>query len=106
MKCDKIRARPDTAGLITALEERDIIGASRRMYNVFEDIVPHGKISSIADIKSEMLDHGALGAIMTGTGSAVFGLFDEKNKATGAFERLRKEYKECYLTETVGATIC
>jgi len=100
IKCEKIHARPDTDGLIKALEEGNLGGVARRMYNVFEDVLPHGK-ADIDEIKGILLDKNALGAVMTGSGPSVFGLFDSKTSALSAYERLKTDYKECFLTETV-----
>ena len=100
VKCEKIRARPDTEGIIKSLHEGDIGGIARRMYNVFEDIIPRGR-QEIAEIKSTLLDSGALGAVMTGSGPSVFGLFDDKVKAQNAFDLLKPDYKDCFLTETL-----
>jgi len=102
VNCDKIRVRPDTVGLLKALDENDLAGVARRMYNVFEEILPYGKRQDVEDIKNTMLEHGALGAIMTGSGPTVFGLFDSKENAGNAFKNLKKEYDECYFVETVG----
>jgi len=101
VKCDQIRARPDTDGLIKALEQRDMMGVVRRMYNVFEDILPSRKRQEVDDIKSSMLDCGAMGAIMTGSGPAVFGVFESKIKAQDAYEYLMQQGRECYLAETM-----
>jgi len=100
IKCEKIRARPDTGGIIAALENGDLISVARRMYNVFEDVLPRGALE-IADIKYTLLDCGALGAVMTGSGSAVFGLFNDSNRAGEAHKRLKERYRECYLTGTI-----
>jgi len=100
VKCDKIRARPDTDGIIKSLEKSDLCGVARRMYNVFEDILPRGG-QEITEIKSVLLDKGALGAVMTGSGSSVFGLFNDKSEAQTAFGELNKIYPECYLVETI-----
>jgi len=100
VKCDKIRARPDTDGLIRSLEDGFLGGVARRMYNVFEDILPHGALE-IVEIKSTMLDCGTLGAVMTGSGPSVFGIFDNKANAQTAYERLCVYYNECFLTEAV-----
>jgi len=100
VKCEKIRARPDTDGLIKALGNNDLGGVARRMYNVFEDFMPRGK-KDINEIKNLLLDNAALGAVMTGSGPAVFGLFDCADNARCAYERLKTDYRECYLTETV-----
>ncbi|MDO4815569.1 MAG: 4-(cytidine 5'-diphospho)-2-C-methyl-D-erythritol kinase [Bacillota bacterium] len=91
----KLRCHPDTNGIIEALESGDLVKLSRRMYNVFED-VPDRRHSTIAEIKSTMLDCGAMGSIMTGTGSAVFGIFSDDAAAQGACEKLKKEFKLCY----------
>ena len=90
----KLRCHPDTGGIIEALESGDLMKLSRRMYNVFED-VPDRRHNTIAEIKSTMLDCGALGSIMTGTGSAVFGIFTDEEAANAACEVLKAEYKTC-----------
>ena len=100
VRCEKIRARPDTEGIISALGDGDLVGLARRMYNVFEDVLPRG-IREIEDIKYVMNDNGALGATMTGSGPAVFGLFDNSEHARTAYEHLKQNYKECYLAETI-----
>ena len=94
----KLKCHPDTNGIISALESGDLTKLSRRMYNVFED-VPDRKLGTISAIKSTMLDCGALGSIMTGTGSAVFGIFPDEKSAENACEELKKEYRLCYLAK-------
>jgi len=93
----KIRCRPDTAALISALEASDLPKLARRMYNIFEDILP-SQCRDVLNIKNRLLEHGALGAVMTGTGSAVFGLFDDPAAAANAHKVLAEDYKECFLT--------
>jgi 4-diphosphocytidyl-2-C-methyl-D-erythritol kinase len=101
IQCDRIRSRPDTEGIIKALDNGDLSNVARGMYNVFEDVLPQGT-REIADIKYALLDNGALGATMTGTGPAVFGIFDKAAYAKAAFEHLRSSYKECFLAEDAG----
>lgn len=100
VRCEKIRARPDTEGIVAALHAGDLDGIARRMYNVFENVLPRGA-RDIEDIKYAMLDNGALGAVMTGSGPAVFGLFRDSARASEAYEQLKLNYKDCYLTQTV-----
>ena len=94
----KLRCHPDSAGICEALIDGDLSKLARRMYNVFED-VPDRRMSSIAEIKNRMLDCGALGAIMTGTGSAVFGIFPDRQSAEATEKTLSAEYKSVFLTE-------
>ena len=95
----EIKNRPDTNGIVKAIEKGSLADLAHHIYNVFEDVLPP-KCSEISLIKTKLLDLGALGASMTGTGSAVFGLFDDKNAAEKAFEVLRLQYRECFLAET------
>jgi len=100
VRCEKIRARPDTGGIVKALGRGDLTGTARRMYNVFEDVLPR-RTQEVAEIKYTLLDKGALGAVMTGSGPAVFGLFDNEVYAQKAYEFLKDSYRECFLAETV-----
>ena len=94
----KLRCHPDTAGIIAALNEGNLLDISRRMFNVFED-VPDRRFSTVAEIKSRLLDHGALGAVMTGTGSAVFGVFGDEPSACIAADALGKSYRCCHVSQ-------
>ena len=89
-----LRRHPDTAGLLQAVESGSLRDVCMRMYNVFED-VPDRRMRTVREIKGTLLDHGALGAMMTGTGSAVFGVFDDRVKAEAARAALGKEYRFC-----------
>ena len=96
-----IRMHPDTAGLIGAMEQGDLQGICRRMYNVFEDIGDR-RMRAIRQIKGALLDSGALGAVMTGTGSAVFGVFDDDAAAERCCAQMKKEYSFACTAEAVG----
>jgi len=98
----KSKCRPDTDGMIAALDAGDAMGVVRRMYNVFEDVLGD-KARGIREIKSALVDRGALGACMTGTGSAVFGVFPDEKSAKNACFALRKRHPEVFWCETRGA---
>ncbi len=95
-----LRRHPDTAGLVEAIGRGQLRQLCRRMYNVFED-VPDRRMRTVAEIKGRLLDHGALGAMMTGTGSAVFGVFEKAETARDAAAALRGEYKFCCAAKPV-----
>ena len=98
------RIHPDTAGIEAALAEGSVEGVARRMYNVFEDVLPT-RCGEITMIRERLLDAGALGAVMTGTGSAVFGLFADASGAESARERLAENYSECFTAAPTAALI-
>lgn len=98
----RIRRRPDTAGLTEALAVEDLPGVARRMYNVFEHVLPQRRYQEICAIKNSLIQHGALGASMSGTGPTVFGLFDRQQAAEDAWSALRAQYQETFLVESMG----
>ena len=97
----KLRRRPDTAGLVTALEAGDLGGVARRMYNVFEDVLPARLYTRVAEIKNILIQCGALGANMSGSGPTAFGLFDRLEAAQEARACLAQRYRDTFLCETV-----
>ena len=97
------RCHPDTAGLVAALESGSLDQVCRRMYNVFEDIDDR-RMRTVKEIKGALLDYGALGAVMTGTGSAVFGVFRPGTIPDEAIHTLRREYGFCETAVCVGRT--
>ena len=103
VKVKKIVRRPDTAGVIAALEAGDLAGVARRMYNVFEDVLEPRRLSEINDIKAVLIDCGALGASMSGSGPSVFGLFDREDRAQAALERLKESYRDVFLCAPAAA---
>ncbi|HIY21165.1 MAG TPA: 4-(cytidine 5'-diphospho)-2-C-methyl-D-erythritol kinase [Candidatus Flavonifractor merdigallinarum] len=97
----RLTCRPDTAGMEEALQAGDLAGAARRMYNVFEDVLPRPVGTAVAEIKRTLIEAGALGACMSGTGPTVFGLFETLDRAWDACTTLRKVHKETFLTVTL-----
>lgn len=97
----KLRFHPDTAGVLAALEEGDLTGVSRRMFNVFEEALPAQRRAVVEEIKSTLLSRGALGACMSGTGPTVFGIFDNAESARSVADELKQSYVETFLTKNV-----
>jgi 4-diphosphocytidyl-2-C-methyl-D-erythritol kinase len=94
--------RPDVMGLAEALQAGDLPGAARRAGNVFSG--PVGElIPAVPRIKAALLAAGALGAAMSGSGSAVFGLFDNPRAAREALSRLREDYPACFVCRPLSA---
>lgn len=99
----RIRCRPDTDGILLALREGDLAGVARRLYNVFEDVLTGRRGAEIAAIKREMISRGALGAAMSGTGPTVFGLFDRESSAQDAYQALKSQYSDTFLTRPISS---
>lgn len=98
----KIRRRPDTKGMLEAIEQGDLVGVARRLYNVFEDVLSPWQRSQVEHIKNTLVNQGALGAAMTGTGPTVFGMFVGEAEAQNALKTLKAEFEDTYLCHNVG----
>lgn len=96
----KIREHPDTNGVIVALKTGNKKEIAIRMYNVLQQVTEQMH-PEIAKIRSRLLGYGAAGAIMSGSGPTVFGLFEQKETAERAYRAMRQCYPETFLTETV-----
>ncbi|MBE6932646.1 MAG: 4-(cytidine 5'-diphospho)-2-C-methyl-D-erythritol kinase [Ruminococcaceae bacterium] len=90
------QAHPDPEKLLTHLRADDKQSAGPLLCNVLEPVaaMEHPQILSI---REELLAAGACGARMTGSGSAVFGLFPDESGAKQAEIRLKcNEYSVFY----------
>lgn len=94
----RITRRPDTRGLCGALKAGDYNGVVHRLYNVLEDVTA-GMHDEVESIKSALLDLQADGAVMSGSGPSVFGLFRDETRARLAYERLASRYADTFLTQ-------
>lgn len=69
------------------------------LFNRFEAAIPAG--SAVWDIKARLAAYGALASLLSGSGSAVFGLFDTETAARAAVEALRPAWPEIFLARPV-----
>lgn len=83
-RCLDIR-RPDTQGMLSAIRQGRWQEAGRFLGNVFE---PVSAPERIRPVKELLLQAGAQGALMTGSGSAVFGLFYDPGRAQLGKEKM------------------
>ncbi len=95
-----IRQRPDTKGMIRALEKGDYHGVASRLSNVME-LVTAAKRRQIGEIKSFLTENGADGTLMSGSGPTVYGLFSDEGRARTAAKMLSRRFADTFLTETL-----
>jgi 4-diphosphocytidyl-2-C-methyl-D-erythritol kinase len=88
--------RPDTAAMIRAIKTRNLPEIGENMVNVFEELI---NLEEVETLKSILLKSNALGAAMTGSGSAVVGLFPGEREAGECLRQLREVRGEVFLTK-------
>lgn len=96
---DEHTIHPDIDRMIAAMKKRDLPELCRCMGNVLESVtIPTHP--QIAAIKECMLQHGALGSLMSGSGPTVFGIFDDWEQAMFAKEKCRELPYKCFVFVT------
>ncbi len=78
--------------LLHSIQEGDSETLSKLLTNSLE-LALNKRVKTISKIKKKLLDEGALGALLSGSGSCVFGLFSSKQKASKAARRLKRARK-------------
>ena len=95
----EIVEHPDIDGILEGLQKGDLHKVADSMGNVLEDVtIPMHPV--IADIKQVMQDCGAIGAMMSGSGPTVFGLFENRASAREAQKMIRDKglTRQAYVT--------
>jgi len=96
-----VKLHPDIDGIIEAIKLKDVALVASRMGNVLESVtVPLYPV--IDSIKKDMIEHGAMNAMMSGSGPTVFGIFPDEQSmiACQQFLRQKGEARQVYTTET------
>lgn len=99
LKLDDKTVHPDIDRLIEDIRNKDLKAVSDHMGNVLESVtIPNYPV--ISQIKEQMMDSGAVGSMMSGSGPTVFGLFDDSRIAQLAFGKMKRSglAKQVYLT--------
>ena len=86
--------------MLQAVRSGSLCAVAHCLGNDFEQVM---RIHDVEEIKCAMKSMGALGACMTGSGSAVYGIFEDKTAADACKTALLKEYSEVFLCEPVNS---
>lgn len=98
LKANELKEHPDIDGQVQALREGSLEQLVAKMGNVLETVtIPAYPV--IDEIKKTMLKNDAMGAMMSGSGPTVFGIFEREERAQEVCRLLKKEgaAKQVYL---------
>ena len=87
----KEKRRVNMEEIIQSIEKDDLNSLTKSIVNVMEEVVIR-KNPIISEIKEDLIEYGALGSLMSGSGPTVFGLFDDKEKLNFCKEKLKNKY--------------
>lgn len=87
-----------TNDALDALKNKDLNQLSSSLCNSFETAI---NINEIKTIKRSLVELGALNSLMTGSGSAVYGIFNDKNAALNCANVFCRSYKKVFICKTL-----
>ena len=96
----EIVEHPDIDGIIEAIRDKDVAMVASCIGNVLESVtIPLYPV--IDSIKRDMIEHGAINAMMSGSGPTVFGIFPDEDSMVECqrFLRAKGEARQVYTTE-------
>lgn len=91
---------PKTQAMVSAVESGDVGEICELLGNVLEPVTL-SLYPTVGVLKGKMKEFGACGVLMSGSGPSVFGIFKSYEKACTAANRLKRIYKQTYVTKTI-----
>lgn len=89
-----------TENMVRSVEQRSLEAIARNLGNRFDDAL---QLPEVQAIKKALLKSGAMNALMTGSGSAVYGIYRDKDAAQRAADGLDKQLGTIFTAEPVTA---
>ena len=91
---------PRSIHKIVSLLKRPPIEWAGQLFNRFEEFV-FPAYPKVARLKAELLEAGCAGALMSGSGSAVFGVAPSQTDGKRILSSMRRHYKQSWLIHTL-----
>lgn len=92
LRWQEVTEHPDTKAMQKAMAEKDVTKMGQLLCNVLETVTIEMH-PEIAKIKTRLMELGAEGALMSGSGPTVFALFKEREQARRAAAMVKKEFE-------------
>ena len=86
--------------MVASIKNGDISKTASLLYNKFEGVIAESN-KNIDKIKNTLLKNGALGALMSGSGPSVFGIFENENNSINAYKALKSQKIRAFLCKTL-----
>lgn len=101
---DRLKSSASTDAMVDAINRGDRAAVIGNMSNDFDDIVAL-EFSEIAEIKNRLLSLDAERAMLSGSGAAVFGVYDSSDKARRVAQSLETNYPFVVSTTTTTTAV-
>ncbi len=85
-----------STAVVSALKNGSITDFCKGLYNDFDSLL---MLDEVQQIKLDMVNGGALSAVMSGSGPTVYGIFDSIEKVNITAHQLKQQYTDVYITQ-------
>jgi 4-diphosphocytidyl-2-C-methyl-D-erythritol kinase len=99
LNLNEIIERPDIPAVIQAIKDNNLRGLCSNMGNVLETVTTKMH-PIIPELKQKLMEYGAIGSLMSGSGPTVFGIFEDVSTAQGAYNNIKTLVNEIFLVKT------
>lgn len=100
---ENIKERPDIKSMLKYIDEGNLAGIAANMHNVLETVTVK-KCPEIETLKAKLVEYGALGSMMSGSGPTVFGVFRDMATAYNAYDNIKSMVNEIFVVKTTNQT--
>ncbi len=101
LKGDLTKERRSIRMILSALKSSNTEKIGNSLYNRLEEaVIP--RHPQIARIKERLLELGAKGALMSGSGPSVFGIAEDDKRAEEIYGKIKKDFEKVFLLESLG----
>ncbi|MBU5486154.1 4-(cytidine 5'-diphospho)-2-C-methyl-D-erythritol kinase [Clostridium sp. MSJ-11] len=95
-----INDHPNMNRILNYINENNLEDLSKNMINVLE-LVTLDKYPELLEIKRDMKNLGSIGTLMSGSGSTIFGFFENYQFAERCYNFMKDKYDEVFLSKTI-----
>ncbi|MCL2353712.1 MAG: 4-(cytidine 5'-diphospho)-2-C-methyl-D-erythritol kinase [Defluviitaleaceae bacterium] len=92
-KQENVQKPIDVEKVIYYIHQGDLAGVCSNMGNVLESVT-ESRYPIVGRLKEDMMEKGAIGAMMSGSGSSVFGVFKSKQDAEESLKDIKEKYPD------------
>ncbi len=103
LRLEDIKEKPDIKDMIRCIDSSDLKGIAANMRNVLETVTIK-KCPQIEELKEKLVEYGALGSMMSGSGPTVFGIFKDSASAYNAHDHIKHMVNEIFVVKTINQT--
>lgn len=99
LKLSEISERPDMKAMLKAIDKQDLREICANLSNVLETVTTKMH-PIIIELKQKLMEYGAIGSLMSGSGPTVFGIFEDMASAYGAYDNIKTLVNEIFVVKT------